>query len=104
MKIFTATTPTEAHIICELLKSNQVSCEVRGEGIFGLQGEVPFGENSEPYVWLFDNDALPLAQDIIADYQQDPLGEQWQCDKCHERNEAQFGICWQCGATAPSIP
>lgn len=101
MKIFTAATPTEAHIVCELLKSNQVSCEVRDEGIFGLQGEVPFGENSEPYVWLLDNDTLPLAQAIIADYQQAHLGEQWQCHQCHESNEAQFGICWQCGATAP---
>ncbi|MDF5512366.1 DUF2007 domain-containing protein, partial [Vibrio parahaemolyticus] len=21
----------------------------------------------------------------------------WQCPKCHEINEGQFGACWQCG-------
>jgi len=54
MKIYSASNPPEAHIVCELLKSQDISCEVRGEGIFGLQGEVPFGENSEPYVWLLE--------------------------------------------------
>ncbi|GAK85004.1 hypothetical protein JCM19238_2584 [Vibrio ponticus] len=47
MKIFSAANPPQAHIVCELLRANGITCEVRGEGIFGLQGEVPFGEASE---------------------------------------------------------
>ena len=39
MKIFSASNPTEAHIICGLLESENIACEVRGEGLFGLKGE-----------------------------------------------------------------
>ncbi|NOH53610.1 DUF2007 domain-containing protein [Vibrio coralliilyticus] len=103
MKIFTANNPPEAHIVCELLKSNQIQCEVRGEGMFGLQGEVPFGENSQPYVWLLDSKMQNHASAIIEQYmQQAQFGSEWQCEECGETNEAQFAICWQCGAAGPA--
>jgi len=101
MKIFSAATPTEAHIVCELLKTEQVQCEVRGEGIFGLQGEIPFGENSEPYIWLLnDKDHLKASQ-LIQEYQTTQEGQGWECIECGEENEGQFGACWQCGNSAP---
>ncbi|WFB49117.1 putative signal transducing protein [Vibrio coralliilyticus] len=103
MKIFTANNPPEAHIVCELLKSNQIQCEVRGEGMFGLQGEVPFGENSQPYVWLLDSEMHNQASAIIEQYMQQTLiDSEWQCEECGETNEAQFAICWQCGAAGPA--
>lgn len=103
MKIFTATNPPEAHIVCELLKSNQIDCEVRGEGIFGLQGEVPFGENSQPYVWLIDTQMTKQASAIVEQFlKQTSSGDEWRCEQCGETNEAQFGVCWQCGAASPS--
>ncbi|UUM29739.1 DUF2007 domain-containing protein [Vibrio japonicus] len=101
MKVFTANTPPEAHIVCELLKSHGVECEVRGEGIFGLQGEIPFGEHSEPYVWLLDKHQLGIAQEVILQYQTPTIGNAWVCNGCGERNEAQFGVCWNCGAVSP---
>ncbi|USD31610.1 MULTISPECIES: DUF2007 domain-containing protein [Vibrio] len=102
MKIFTANTPPEAHIICELLKSNHIDCEVRGEGIFGLQGEVPFGESSQPYVWLIDTQMAEQACTMVEQHlKQSDFGNEWHCEKCGESNEAQFGVCWQCGATSP---
>ena len=42
MKIFSASNPTEAHIICGLLESENIACEVRGEGLFGLKGFLNF--------------------------------------------------------------
>ncbi|TFH90063.1 putative signal transducing protein [Vibrio ouci] len=101
MKIFSAITPTEAHIVCELLKSQYIDCEVRGEGIFGLQGEIPFGESSEPYIWLFDQRDSAKASEIIKEFQSEQRKQDWQCDECGERNEGQFGACWQCGSVAP---
>ncbi|NVD06283.1 DUF2007 domain-containing protein [Vibrio sp. JPW-9-11-11] len=101
MKIYSAETPTEAHIVCELLKSKHVQCEVRGEGIFGLQGEVPLGESSAPYIWLLDKTSLSFAKQLIEEYRSAHLGEPWRCTQCGEINEAQFGVCWQCGDTAP---
>ncbi|AXN31038.1 putative signal transducing protein [Vibrio coralliilyticus] len=103
MKIFTANNPPEAHIVCELLKSNRIPCEVQGEGMFGLQGEVPFGENSQPYIWLLDSKMRNQASAIIEQYMQQTLiGSEWQCEECGEANEAQFAICWQCGAAGPA--
>lgn len=101
MKIFTAHNPTEAHIVCELLKSQQISCEVRGEGIFGLQGEIPFGEQTEPYVWLLDVAQAETARAIVSDYQQPDTGRVWRCHKCGESNEPQFALCWNCGSGSP---
>lgn len=100
MKIYSASNPPEAHIVCELLKSQDISCEVRGEGIFGLQGEVPFGENSEPYVWLFDPDKCNQANEIIDQFRTTQNGSDWHCSQCGEINESQFGVCWQCGTAA----
>jgi hypothetical protein len=101
MKVYSASTPTEAHIICELLKSNSIECEVRGEGIFGLQGEIPFGESSEPYVWLLKHDQKKHALSVIEQFNNANKGDNWFCELCGECNEPQFGACWQCGQNAP---
>lgn len=104
MKIFSAANPTEAHIICGLLESENIACEVRGEGLFGLKGEVPFSEETDPYVWLYEPSDAAAALNLINGYkkQQDSIiYEEWRCNQCHEVNEAQFGSCWQCGAPCP---
>lgn len=102
MKVYSATTPPEAHIICGLLKTHRIACEVRGEGIFGLQGEVPFGEDSAPYVWLLDVEKEEAARALILHHNRDVPGPDWCCTSCGEHNESQFALCWQCGSQAPS--
>ncbi|KLN63105.1 MULTISPECIES: DUF2007 domain-containing protein [Vibrio] len=101
MRIYSASTPTEAHIVCELLKSCHIECEVRGEGVFGLQGEVPFGESSEPYIWLLNHSQIIQANAVIKEFRNAQIGSNWNCSNCGESNESQFGACWQCGETAP---
>lgn len=105
MKIFVANNPTEAHIVCELLKAERIQCEVRGEGLFGLKGELPFGEDTDPYIWLLNPMQKMLAQSIIDAYHQQSNTEAstlWRCQRCGEENEPQFGACWQCGAPHPT--
>ncbi|KII77094.1 DUF2007 domain-containing protein [Vibrio renipiscarius] len=102
MKIFSANNPPQAHIVCELLRSNNIDCEVRGEGLFGLQGELPFGEASEPYVWLLDGRQQEKAQALVAQFEQPQLEQSWHCLSCGEENEGQFGLCWQCGSPMSS--
>ncbi|EGU38129.1 hypothetical protein VII00023_19374 [Vibrio ichthyoenteri ATCC 700023] len=97
MKIFSASNPPQAHIVCELLRVNNIACEVRGEGIFGLQGELPFGEASEPYVWLHDISQQNEARLLIEKFEQPQLEKNWHCSSCGEENEGQFALCWQCG-------
>ncbi|WMN88166.1 DUF2007 domain-containing protein [Vibrio parahaemolyticus] len=100
MKIFIAKNPAEAHIVCELLKTEQILCEVRGEGIFGLKGELPFGDDTDPYVWLLNPEQKMKSLAIIEAYQkqaQPNTYQDWKCPKCSEINEGQFGACWRCG-------
>ncbi len=99
MKLYSAQLPTEAHIICELLKSQGVDAEVRGEGLFGLQGELPFGSETEPYIWLNNEYHFEKAKQIIDSYinQSKNTKQSWHCSNCDEWIEEQFGVCWNCG-------
>ena len=101
MKIFTAASPTEAHIVCGLLQQQSISAEVRGDAIFSLKGEVPFTQDTDPYVWLLQPNKLDIAKKIIKEYQyQEEKQTDWYCKACSEFNEGQFGVCWNCGENA----
>ncbi|WP_413284684.1 DUF2007 domain-containing protein [Vibrio sp. MA40-2] len=97
MKIFSASNPTEAHIICGLMKQQNIHTEVRDEGLFSLKGELPLTNDTDPYVWLFELDKLDQARTLINEYenQQHDLAD-WLCEVCGEQNEGQFGLCWRC--------
>ncbi|MGR5542022.1 putative signal transducing protein, partial [Vibrio campbellii] len=41
MKIYFAKHPPEAHIVAQMLQQSGIECEVRGESLFSLQGELP---------------------------------------------------------------
>ncbi|MCW8335066.1 putative signal transducing protein [Vibrio paucivorans] len=100
MNIFTASNPVQAHILCELLRAENIPCEVRGEGLFGLQGELPFGEDSAPYVWLLEAEQLSKAKSIVDGFHNKEASSYatWVCNSCQEDNEGQFGACWKCGS------
>ncbi|MCW8346508.1 DUF2007 domain-containing protein [Vibrio sp. ZSDZ65] len=104
MKIYVGNTPTETHIIQQQLSAEGVQCEVRGEGVFGLRGEIPFDESSLPFIWLMDLTQESQAKLLIDALQQASkhVGASWLCPTCHELNEAQFGSCWNCQHLAPS--
>ncbi|EGQ7957519.1 DUF2007 domain-containing protein [Vibrio vulnificus] len=98
MKIFTANTPIEAHIVCQLLMNEAVQCEVRGEGLFGLRGELPATEDTNPYIWLLEPEKVDFAKAILDSYSEQQVAHQnWQCPQCGEEIEGQFGACWHCG-------
>lgn len=100
MKIYSALNPTDAHIICELLKSHDIACVVHGADLFGLQGELPLGEATEPYIWLFDDGLYEKANQIIMQYREPSHRADWRCKRCGEDNGAEFDICWNCGTNA----
>ncbi|MFV0574136.1 MAG: putative signal transducing protein [Vibrio sp.] len=101
MKIFTANNPVEAHIVCELLKSNHIDAEVHSEGIFSLKGEIPLTSDTDPYVWLLDEEKEQQAKRLIEGYLQEEQRPNWICEHCNESVEAQFAVCWNCGETNP---
>lgn len=104
MKIFVAKNPAEAHIVCGLLLAENIRCEVRGEGLFGLKGEIPFSDDSDPYVWLQRPEQALVAKGVVQDYifqSESNIQSNWVCGHCEEENEPQFGACWQCGKPSP---
>ncbi len=102
MKIFVAQNPTEAHIVCGLLRQEHIPCEVRGETLFGVRGEIPFDDSSAPYVWLLSPQYESQSKELIQAYLKAPTEKlsEWLCENCGENNESQFGLCWNCGARA----
>ncbi|WP_086984015.1 putative signal transducing protein [Vibrio aphrogenes] len=101
MKIFSASNPVEAHIVCELLKSHHINAKVHAEHTFSLKGELPLTQDSDPYVWLMDERDQQQARQLIAEYEQENNGPSWQCPSCQETIENQFAVCWNCGAVNP---
>lgn len=107
MKIFIAKNPPQAHIISDLLRAENIEVEVRGEGLFGLQGELPMDSSTQPYVWLLNPAQRMLAEKLIAGYERDFTAQsqqEWKCDNCGELNEGQFALCWQCGTATNPYP
>lgn len=97
MKLFNASNPTEAHIVCGLLQQQNIAAEVRGEGIFSLKGEIPLTEDTDPYVWLLQPQKQEVAEELIKEYQNQQVNlPDWACERCGEINEGQFGACWNC--------
>ncbi|MDA9555993.1 DUF2007 domain-containing protein [Vibrio sp.] len=102
MKLYIANTPTEAHIICELLKSENIACEVKGADMFGLQGEIPMDDNSSPYIQLNDVHLEQQALTLITQYQSDNLEKinvtikGSHCPHCNEEVDSSLLLCWNC--------
>ena len=101
-KVYIAKHPTEAHLIKGLLESYNISCEVCGEALFGVRGEVPMTVDTLPSVWVLDEADFEKAREIVADYDRGDKGNAlkknlWKCPKCGEELEPQFTECWKCG-------
>jgi hypothetical protein len=102
-QIFVARHPTEAHLIKGVLEAAGIPAEVQGERLFAVRGEVPVTPDTQPTVWVADEQAA-AARAVIADSSQAGAdaagtGETWTCPQCGEQVEPQFAACWNCGAS-----
>lgn len=102
VKIYIGNTPIETHIVCGLLTSQNIDCEVRGEKLFNLQGEVPFDDSTLPYIWLNQPQQVQEAQQMINEYAANlkTPNVDWRCHHCKEMNEGNFALCWCCGESS----
>ncbi|WP_000708700.1 putative signal transducing protein [Vibrio metoecus] len=97
MKIYTANHPLEAHILMQLLHQQGILCELRGEMLFALRGELPMDSSSAPSLWLKKPQQKTAAEQIIAEFLNPLKPSHWLCPQCGESHEGQFSVCWQCG-------
>jgi len=93
---------TAAHLLRGALEAEGVAAHVQGEHLFSLQGELPAGPAFELRVCVVDDEQLPKARRVLAEWLARRAGrrggERWQCASCGERHEPQFAACWRCGA------
>ena len=102
LQVYSAQHPFEAYILKGVLESNGISCEVRGETLFGLRGELPMTMDTAPSIWIYDDLMYDEAKIVIAEYetsilQNESSGKTWTCNDCGEESEGQFTECWNCG-------
>jgi hypothetical protein len=102
LKVYSARNPTEAHLLKGILASYGIACEVRGESLFGLRGEVPLTPDTAPSVWILDDADNDEAGRILKGYEKSNMldgsdKESWICRYCGEDSEGQFTKCWNCG-------
>ena len=86
-------TVTEAEFAAGVLRSRNIACEVRNEGLMLASGPIPFRAE----VWVLEDEALPQAQSIL-ESPSPGEGELWTCPTCRIRIEGTFDTCWSCGA------
>ena len=107
-RVFTGKDEIEANFVRGLLEQSGIKATVLGEMLGAARGEIPFTEETQPSVWINEEDA-GRAQSILEAYRKKgkpsekplPLLPQWTCPECRERIAGQFTHCWKCGAAQP---
>lgn len=103
-RIYTAANAVDAHMFKDLLAQEAIDALVRGDDFVPLQGGSLFRMETRPSVWVLDDDRLPRARELAAEFGsgRPPVAEpsSWRC-RCGETMEGQFTECWNCGRERP---
>ena len=92
--------PLEAQHLLGVLEEHGIRAIVQGEALWAARGELPFGPESAPSLWVTDEADAERARQILAEHKSPLIGTPgtWTCPNCQEEIEAQFTHCWSCGA------
>ena len=98
-RVFSSEALVDIGHLKNVLEQHGIRCTIRNEQLSGALGEVPFLE-CLPELWVLDETRVEEARRLI-ESQQAPAedGAPWRCRFCGETNDAQYGACWQCGAS-----
>lgn len=97
--VFTADNPVNAHLFANYLSAHGLHPKVQRDELWTLAVEVLTTPGVQPSVWV-DERELAQAQKLLKHYQDGPPNADlypWDCEHCHERNDAGFLQCWHCG-------
>ena len=96
LKIYSAPTLPDAHLVRGLLAQVGIEARVFNENAQSVMGEIPFHQ-AWPEVWIMDERYAEQARDLIHQIEQPqpPSGAAF-CPHCHEENPANFRTCWNC--------
>ena len=100
VKVYSSPISTSVHNLKNALEARGIECDIRGEALTVVAGEIPPVE-CWAELWILDDSKADEAKLIISGAGQ-PAGESWTCPSCSETVEAEFGQCWSCQAYRPS--
>ena len=99
-KVHTAESLVEIAHLRNVLEAEGIACTVRNDRLAGVVGEIPFVE-CWPELWVLETGHTLRARALIEEALRTPAGAAaWRCPGCGETVEAQFAVCWHCGAAA----
>jgi hypothetical protein len=97
LRLCTAATLPEAHLLRDLLAQAGIEAMVFNENAQGGLGELPF-THAWPEIWIASPSDSERARGIVAAQERPvPAGPDRPCLACGEANPFHFQLCWQCG-------
>ncbi len=98
-QVYRSDDPLLLGFLRQLLEDSGVRCVARNEYLGGGAGQLPLNE-CWPELWVLDDQTAGTARRLIEEALAAPSGaaEPWRCAACGEQLEAQFALCWRCGA------
>ena len=87
----------------DILQSYGIKCFIKNEYLSGGAGELPPNE-CWPRLYVDDAD-FDRAEQIVQGELNKKIEDEppWICTQCGEENEAQFALCWKCGASVNEL-
>ncbi|WP_296044037.1 DUF2007 domain-containing protein [uncultured Alteromonas sp.] len=79
----------------DALTTQGIPCVVRNQFISGAMGELP-AQDLEPELRLINGDDLVFAEAVLKSLKEDSDAVAWVCKTCHEPQDAEFNLCWNC--------
>ena len=105
-QVYIAQDPPDAHFVAGILQQYGISCEIRGEDLWGARGALSVSPDTLPTIWIRDDNRYEEARNLVRQIENKTLAANtgdspWQCPNCGEEMEAQYTDCWQCGTGRP---
>lgn len=97
LKIYSAPTLPDAHLVRGLLAQAGIDARVFNENAQSVMGEIPF-HHAWPEVWIMHECDAKQARELVHQIEapQASSGAAF-CPHCHEENPGNFRTCWNCG-------
>ena len=102
-RFYQARDELEAQLLIDYLGASHIKATILGRYQAGAAGEL--SAFADVWVWLVEARDQARATELLEEYQHrrsgEDAGSSWQCANCGNQVEAQFDLCWQCGAGRP---
>lgn len=103
LRFYQAEDELEAQMLIDFLQASHIRATLLGRYQSGAAGEL--SALNFPWVWLMEKRDEARARELLADFRQQresgTQGTDWVCTACGTEIEAQFDLCWHCGAERP---